>query len=151
MIILVASNTSFKIIANTIDRGVGAAIDHIARELGISPGDKGYGAALEQFCLTPHDGNIPILEPLNKPFLGLKFSFCGIQSAFTQHLISKDGIHNIPMPHRIALARSVQTTIFDQLIEKVLLGLNWCRKRGYVVEHLVLSGGVASNVTLRHK
>lgn len=152
LIILVTYNTSFKIIANTIDRGVGAAIDHIARDLGLKWADKGPGAALEQFCLTGGgEEDIPELEPLNRPFEGLKFSFCGIQSQFNRFLIASGGIENTDIKTRVALARTFQTGVFSQLVDKVILGLGWCRKRGYAINHLVVSGGVASNIALRER
>lgn len=72
-------------------------------------------------------------------------------------------------PHRIALARTVQDAAFSQLEDKLVLALKWCQQNresiikdigtdsaglsephsDLVVRHVVVSGGVASNLTFR--
>ncbi len=49
---------------------------------------------------------------------------------------------------KVALARSFQNIAFRQLEEKLVLALSWCQqnlRKGLSLEHVVVSGGVASN------
>lgn len=79
----------------------------------------------------------------------------------------------LPGPHRVALARAFQEAAFAQLDEKIVLGLEWCAANRELlsqdippslqsdsctglglsppVKHVVVSGGVASNMLFRER
>lgn len=52
---------------------------------------------------------------------------------------------------RIAIARSFQKAVMDQVAEKVKLCLKWADHQGLHLTCLVASGGVASNGLLRRR
>ena len=70
--------------------------------------------------------------------------------------------------HRLAVARAVQNAVVAQLEEKIILALKWCAEHrdeiirevqeqnslsdlGLPVKHIVVSGGVASNLFFRKR
>ncbi|THH08147.1 hypothetical protein EW145_g2889, partial [Phellinidium pouzarii] len=74
----------------------------------------------------------------------------------------------LPDPHRVALARAFESAVVAQLEEKIVLALNWCAQNRQsildeivddtarfrsevVVKHVVMSGGVASNMFFRKR
>ncbi|KAI5120965.1 hypothetical protein M0805_006637 [Coniferiporia weirii] len=84
---------------------------------------------------------------------------------------AKEYLHKLlllPDPHRVAIARAFQNAAIAQLEEKVVLALKWCAQNQNfianamssinahpqpeaVVEHVVIGGGVASNVFFRER
>lgn len=113
--------------------------------------DIGPGAALERFCNTDFPGELPEIEP-PLPLASkskLVFSFSGLHSSVERFITASNGVLNDPT--KLALARAFQTAAIGHLEEKVLLGLGLCRQQGVDVKHVVVSGGVASNLFLRER
>lgn len=156
MIVLVTSCKGFKILASSVDVAIGNAFDKAARMLGIVPDPRrGYGAALETFCQTnlPTD-DAPVVRHYPFPPLKYKlpnplqpeiFSFTGLIAA-VQRITESD---NMDDHQRLAVARSFQKAAFEQLILKLKGSFDWCKENNIQVESLVVSGGVASNMSLR--
>ena len=119
--------------------------------LKISWGNLGPGAALEQFCLTGDDQQLPEITPkLPRGQLGkLAFSYSGLHSAVERFIAARDG--DLDGPTKLALACAFQTVAVSQLEEKLGLGLHWCRQNGIIIRDIVVSGGVASNKFLRRR
>lgn len=161
MLLLAHSSTSFRILATTPDESVGRVFDKVSRMLKLPWSAYGPGAALEDFCLTslPGEGDVikePDAEkeipPMSVPAPNrLMFSYSGLHSAVERFITSKGGAENMDEETKRALARQFQKVAFDQIVEKVLLGLKRCYKAGICVNHLVVSGGVASNRNLRER
>lgn len=109
------------------------------------------GAALEKFCAADDTGiNLPEIKPLPKPMpRQLAFSYAGVHSAVERFISAHDGIHKIDYPTKLALARAFQTSAVAHLEEKFALGLKLCAQENIQIKHLVVSGGVASNMFLR--
>ena len=111
----------------------------------------GPGAALEQFCLNDDDHQLPeITPPLPSGRHGkLAFSYSGLHSGVERYITARNG--DLDTPTKLALARAFQAAAVNQLEEKVLLALRWCRQNGVVIRDIVVSGGVASNKFLRQR
>ncbi|KAJ7039249.1 glycoprotease family-domain-containing protein [Mycena alexandri] len=123
MIVLVSSRTEFRILVNTVDKSIGAAIDRVVTLLEIPWTELGPGPGLEKFCAEGGPSNPDVQYPPPDIMRGqLAFSYAGLHS---------------------------WVAAFDHLGDKLLLALNWCRLNGRPVQELVVSGGVASNAALR--
>ncbi|KII90399.1 hypothetical protein PLICRDRAFT_157527 [Plicaturopsis crispa FD-325 SS-3] len=155
LILLATSPTSFRTLATTADESIGRAFDKVSRLLEIPWGNIGPGAALERFCASepgPEDGialDIPQF-PLAVPSQ-LLFSYSGQHSTVDRFVAHNGGIDRLNQATRRALASKFQTAALGQLEDKVALALKLCAKEGVRVQHLVVSGGVASNSVLRSR
>ena len=137
--------------ATTPDESIGNAFDKVSKMLKISWGNLGPGAALEQFCLTGDDQQLPEITrklPSGQPGK-LAFSYSGLHSAVERFITARG--NDLDGPTKLALGRAFQTAAVSQLEEKLLLGLYWCRQNGIVIRDIVVSGGVASNKFLRQR
>ncbi|KAH7885615.1 glycoprotease family-domain-containing protein [Phlebopus sp. FC_14] len=147
LLVLVSSKTSFKLIAESADESIGCAYDKVSRLLELPWGDKGPGAALEQFCLKKVD-ELPEIRPFAVPVpRQLVFSFSGL------HSIVDKCIREFPQPlsesHKVALARAFQTSAAEQLCSKLKLCFETLAGQKIFPKDVVVSGGVASNLFLR--
>jgi N6-L-threonylcarbamoyladenine synthase len=151
LLLLARSRRSFQTLATTPDESIGNAFDKVSKMLKIRWGKLGPGAALEQFCLTGEDQQLPKITPkLPRGQPGkLAFSYSGLHSAVERFIAARDG--DLDGLTKLALARAFQTAAVSQLEEKLLLGLHWCRQNGIVIRDIVVSGGVASNKFLRRR
>ncbi|KAI6030639.1 glycoprotease family-domain-containing protein [Pisolithus orientalis] len=147
LLLLATSKTSFEILATTADESVGRSFDKVARMLALSWGTKGPGAALEDFC-RKDIGDVPDVGSFPVPMPGkLAFSYSCLHSSIERYLASTQ----VPLTegHRVALARAFQDAAAQQLCEKLTLGLEKLSLRNINPRHVVVSGGVASNLFLR--
>ncbi|KAL5528226.1 QRI7 [Sanghuangporus sanghuang] len=175
LLLLAHSLGKFKILATTVDEAVGRAIDKVARELRIEWRGRAPGAALETFCREGvedvKEEDVPHVERLKVPFRNeLRFSFSGMHSAVNKYIAEHETVtvpsdsstlegeekdrlsRSLSDPHRLAIARAFQTAAATQLEEKIVLALRWCAdNREVPVKHVVVSGGVASNMFFRER
>jgi len=161
LILLAASPTNFRQLATTADEAIGRTIDKVARDIGLKWGSVGPGAALEKFCLDenlPCDADeLPEVPAFPSVMPGrLAFSFSGLHSWVDRYIAHNrnPSTGELTDAHKVALARSFQSIAFRQLEEKLVLALSWCQqnlREGLPLEHVVVSGGVASNALLRQK
>jgi N6-L-threonylcarbamoyladenine synthase len=148
---------SFQTLATTADESIGRAFDKVSRLLGLSWGDRGLGAALEQFCAERDDtdsaGDTNMdLPALPRPMHAqLAFSYSGLHSSIERYIHSRGGLQKLDLPAKRAIARAFQKSAVLQLEEKLSLGLKWCAQRHVNVHHVIVSGGVASNAFLRER
>ncbi|PVF99378.1 peptidase M22, glycoprotease [Serendipita vermifera] len=176
MIVLAYSNRKFKILATSADVAIGNAFDKVARMLHISPdAGKGYGAALEAFCresASQRTTNTPLAESVKgedkrregggrgAPFSPLvyslpnlhqpeMFSFTGLTAA-VQKVVEAQGAR-LDDSLRVAVAHAFQDAAFSQLESKLKSALRFCQANQIPIKSLVVSGGVASNLTLRER
>jgi N6-L-threonylcarbamoyladenine synthase len=153
LLILATSPTRFQILAgNNIDLSIGRAFDKTAKLLGVPWGERGPGAALEAYCHEEDTGDgLPGSFPrpaFTVPMPGrLHLSYAGLYSQVDLAVKARGGI--LRDAERKTLARAFQHAAIAQLEEKLLLALNWCRRKEMNVRHVVVSGGVASNAVLR--
>jgi len=153
LLLLATSNTSFKILATSVDESIGWAFDRVARSLGIPPTAKGYGAALEAYCTRDaEDTEIPDIPTLSISLPNqMAFSYTGLFSRINMVVQKSGGTEALNDATRLALARAFQITAVAQLEQKLAIALRECRKQGIPIRHLVVSGGVASNAFLRQR
>ncbi|KAK1228982.1 Mitochondrial tRNAs modification protein [Marasmius sp. AFHP31] len=153
LLLLSRSPTHFQILATTLDESIGRTIDKVARILQV-PGwaEIGPGAALEVFCRGGGGGgdNLPPdFPPFPKPIPGkLAFSFSSLHSHLERYFSGKKEMEE---ESRRAIAIAFQESAFGQLIDKIKLSLSSPTSGMEGVEHLVVSGGVASNSVLRDR
>jgi N6-L-threonylcarbamoyladenine synthase len=156
LLLLAKSVSSFETLATTADQSIGQTFDKVSRLLGLSWGDRGLGAALEQFCAEDvnkgNEDDMDHIGPFPGPMHGqLAFSYSGLHSSVERYIHSRGGLASLSLPARHALARAFQHAAVLQLQEKLILALHWCKQRGIGIRHVVVSGGVASNAFLRQR
>jgi N6-L-threonylcarbamoyladenine synthase len=158
MVALAISCRSFKILASTVDIAIGNAFDKAARLLQIAPDPtRGYGAALESFCRQdyvvshpPSKGRNsypPLVYSLPNPKQSDLFSFTGLTAAVQRLTESQE----LTDGDRWTIAGAFQTAAFHQLELRLKGSIEWCRTNSIAPVSLVVSGGVASNETLRQR
>ena len=151
LLLLATSQTQFRILATTPDESIGRVFDKVSRLLALPWSARGPGAALEEFVdASPvEDSLVPSMPRTMRGYLG--FSFAGLHSAVERFVTARGGAEGLDDATRRALASAFQSAALDQLEEKVSLALKWCRVQGVGLNHLVVSGGVASNSYLRNR
>ncbi|OBZ66113.1 tRNA N6-adenosine threonylcarbamoyltransferase [Grifola frondosa] len=158
LLLLANSPTSFHTLATSLDESIGRAFDKMSRTLDLPWSALGPGAALEQFCLPSEDGvreedvrdaTATFIAQIPRPVPGrLTFSYTGLRSNVTRLLQEQES----PTPStRRALARAFQTAAVRQLEDKLMMALRQCEARDIAIRHVVVSGGVASNMFLRSR
>ncbi|KIJ49341.1 hypothetical protein M422DRAFT_161218 [Sphaerobolus stellatus SS14] len=160
MLLVTRSPTDFKILATT-DMSIGNAIDKISRMLGLNFGGLGPGVALEKFCMANPSPNA--IGPLDKHTdsamlsfpLGslhkLEFSYSGVYSAVQRYIERGGGAESFSLEEKAKVAWAFMRAATGQLEEKLRLGLKWCENNDVDVRHVVVSGGVASNLFIRER
>ncbi|KAF8550480.1 peptidase M22 glycoprotease [Imleria badia] len=149
LLVLATSHTAFRILANTVDESVGRTYDKVARMLTMPWGTRGPAAALEEFCRQEKaDSGVPEIGPFSVPMPGqLAFSFSGLHSAVERYIFRSEA--PLTEAHKHALGRAFQDGAARQLSDKLVLCHSMLREEGIDVRHVVVSGGVASNLYLR--
>ncbi|KZS98357.1 glycoprotease [Sistotremastrum niveocremeum HHB9708] len=157
MLVLARSVNNFETLCNTVDISIGNVYDKVFRLLALPPhpDQLGPGAALERFCNenSSIDLTIPqfaIASPGQR-----QFSYAGLLSAVQYEINRRLGNHDsgpgeLSHEDKVAIARGFQNAAAAQLEEKLGLVLDVCIRRGLLVKHLVMSGGVASNEYVRN-
>ncbi|PCH43506.1 peptidase M22 glycoprotease [Wolfiporia cocos MD-104 SS10] len=158
LLLLATSPRTFRTLATTVDESIGRVFDKVSRMLSLPWNTHGPGAALEAFVkfgppaeqLVAHaEGQIEAPE-FSIPMRGrLAFSYTGPHSAVERFLHARGGIVNDTT--RYEIASRFQRAAVGQLEEKLALGLEACRQKDTQIRHLVVSGGVASNLFLRER
>lgn len=166
------------VLASTCDIAIGDALDKIARVvcpdvLLQSPGEIMYGRLLEQFAFPNGVGDHQYVAPATRgeelasnttqwgwnlpvPFAMtssgaktrlMKFSFTGLDSKVRKICTERGDI----MAHeeRLELAREAMRVAFEHLAARVALAFDALGSSGGLVDTLVVSGGVASNLYLK--
>jgi N6-L-threonylcarbamoyladenine synthase len=107
---------------------------------------------LEAFAATASDDDVGSLLPSRIPAPGrLHLSYAGTFSLVGKAIEACGGIQAMLPEQRVRLARDFQTAAIAQLEEKIVLALRACELKGEGVQHVIVSGGVASNSYLRKR
>ncbi|MFW5929471.1 MAG: tRNA (adenosine(37)-N6)-threonylcarbamoyltransferase complex transferase subunit TsaD, partial [Halobacteriota archaeon] len=118
----------YRVLGETMDTGVGNALDKLARHAGLShPG----GPKLEELA-SETDRYVELPYTVK----GMSFSFSGVVTAAKQRIDDGEPLEDV--------AYSVQETVFSMLTEVCERALALTRK-----DELVVGGGVSRNVRLR--
>jgi len=152
-LILAKDLGKYKILANTIDDALGEALDKGARLLGLGyPG----GAVLEKIARLHNVSAKQFQEntySLPLPMLGRenegKFSYSGLKTALARTVSKiKNQKGSLSKSDIQELASTYQDVAFSHLIRIIS---NTIYHLPFTIHHLLVSGGVASNLTLRKK
>lgn len=152
LLLLARSPISFETLATTHDESIGQTFDKVSKLLRIPWSTLGPGDALEKFCLTSSDlhDTLPPVPAFPRPVpKRLQFSYACLHSHVERYLATRT--EPLEEAEKLALARAFQQAAVKQLEEKLLIGLEKCTAMGVDIRHLVVSGGVASNMFLRER
>ncbi|HWS48447.1 MAG TPA: tRNA (adenosine(37)-N6)-threonylcarbamoyltransferase complex transferase subunit TsaD [Candidatus Methanoperedens sp.] len=139
-IILVNKIGDYKVVGETLDDAAGEALDKSAKLLGLGyPG----GPVIERLALKGDSTFLKLPTPIADKKI-LDYSFSGLKTAFYYQI--KDWPKEKISKHLADLAASFQTAVFDTLLRKFSLAVE-----KYQPKCLLVSGGVAANLTLRKK
>ncbi|ORX92120.1 peptidase M22, glycoprotease [Basidiobolus meristosporus CBS 931.73] len=154
LILLAEDVNKYKMLGTTLDDSVGEAFDKVARSLKlpwIQGRGGGAGAALEKCALSGDATRYTLPIPLNtnEHRYKMNFSFSGLKAAVSRMVEEQVDTNN---PQMVAdMAASFQSVILKHLENKITLAFNYCVQRDIKVTSLVASGGVASNMAIRHR
>lgn len=152
LLLLAKSVNEFKLLATTNDESIGRSFDKVSKLLKLKWTNLGPGDALEKFVAETDDSAESTVTPITRPLPGqLAFSYSAHHSQTKALIESHGGVEGMDIATKRAIAREFQTAAVGHLEEKLVLGLNWCRKRDIHVRDVVVSGGVASNSYLRER
>lgn len=131
---------NYEILGDTLDDAAGEAFDKTAKMLGLPyPGGR-YIAELAQNGVDEYNLPRPMLHSKD-----LTMSFSGLKTAVLT-LITKIGEDNLTTQVKSNIAKAIEESITDVLIQKAMLAM---QQTG--ITTLVISGGVSANLTLRTK
>lgn len=139
-VIVVKDHLKMEIIGNTIDDAAGEAFDKCAKVMGLPyPG----GPVVDRLAKA---GDPKKFQFSKSRLEGFDFSFSGLKTSFLYFL--RDQLKQDPgfiENNREDLAASLQATIIDSLMQKLILA---SRKTG--IRQIGLAGGVSANSGLRN-
>jgi len=139
-IILINKIGDYEVVGETLDDAAGEALDKSAKLLGLGyPG----GPVIERLAEKGNSTYMKLPTPIADKKI-LDYSFSGLKTAFYYQI--KDWPKNKLNKHLADLAASFQKAVFDTLIRKYTLAID-----KYHPASLLLSGGVAANLTLRKR
>ncbi len=138
-ILIIHDHLKSEIIGQTIDDAAGEAFDKCAKVMGLPyPG----GPLIDKFSKVGNENAFKF----NKPKIsGLDYSFSGLKTSFLYFL--RDQIKTDPNfieKHKFDLCASIQKTIIDILLEKLIIA---SKETG--IKHVGIAGGVSANSGLR--
>lgn len=139
-ILIVRSACDYKLLGRTLDDAAGEAFDKVGRLMGLP---YPAGPAFEILALTGDARRYKLPRPLltdkTRPF---DFSFSGLKTAARLILDHKNVNH-------ADLAASFQKAVSDIFVNRLKNALAWCQENRIPLSHVVISGGVAANKTIR--
>ena len=139
-IILINKIGDYEVVGETLDDAAGEALDKSAKLLGLGyPG----GPVIERLAEKGDSTFLKLPTPIADKKI-LDYSFSGLKTAFYYQI--KDWPKTKINKHLADLAASFQTAVFDTLLRKFSLAIE-----KYQPACLLISGGVASNLTLRKR
>ncbi len=139
-IVLINKIGDYQVIGETLDDAAGEALDKSAKLLGLGyPG----GPIIERIAKKGDSTFLKLPTPLADKKV-LDYSFSGLKTAFYYQI--KDWSKSKINKNLANLAASFQSAVFDTLLRKFKLAIE-----KYQPKCLLISGGVAANLTLRHR
>jgi len=139
-IVLIKKIGDYQVVGETLDDAAGEALDKSAKLLGLGyPG----GPVIERLSQKGDSTFLKLPTPLRDRSI-LDYSFSGLKTAFYYQI--RDWPKNKINRHLADLAASFQEAVFTTLLRKFSLTIE-----KFHPASLLLSGGVAANLTLRKK
>ncbi|KAL3700432.1 hypothetical protein R1sor_018454 [Riccia sorocarpa] len=160
LLLLAESVGQYVQLGTTVDDAIGEAYDKTARLLGLDM-RKGGGPALEELAREGDPKAIKFSVPMRGPkYLDCNFSYAGLKNQVRMAIESRN-INGDQVPLSVAsaeerkiradIAASFQRVAVQHLEDKCRRAIEWARKLAPSLSSLVVSGGVASNQTVRGK
>lgn len=139
-IFLIKKIGDYEVVGETLDDAAGEALDKSAKLLGLGyPG----GPVIERLAKKGNENFLKLPHPIADKKI-LDYSFSGLKTAFYYQI--KDWPKNKVINSIADLSASFQKAVFDTLVRKYSLAVE-----KYQPKCLLLSGGVAANLTLRQR
>ncbi len=145
-LVLLRDHFDMEVIGETIDDAAGEAFDKAAKILGLPyPG----GPMIDKLAAEGDPNRFKFPKP---QIPGLNFSFSGLKTSFLYFL--RDALRVNPDfidANLTDLCASIQATIIDILMEKVIMATEELKKRYPEIRtlHVAIAGGVSANSGLR--
>lgn len=150
-LLLVRGVAKYEVLGGTLDDALGEAFDKTARLLGLRVGGGG-GPALETLAREGNPHAIPFPVPMfRRP--DCNFSFAGLKTS-VRMAIDKLGGDEVVRANRNLLcdiAASFQEIAVQHLEQRIRRAIKLCSVHIPDVNTLVVSGGVAANMTVRSR
>ncbi len=141
-ILAVIGPGQYERLGGTIDDSAGEAFDKVAKMLGVGyPGGPNVQRAAEK----GNSKRFTLPHPM-KGRAGCDFSFSGLKTA-VRHQIEELGI--LTEQDKADMCASFQATVVDTIIDRLTHGVRLFKEKYPQGRHLVVSGGVAANTSLR--
>lgn len=150
-LLLVRGVADYEVLGGTLDDALGEAFDKTARLLGLQVGGGG-GPALEALAREGNPKAIPFPVPMSKR-ADCNFSFAGLKTS-VRVAIDKLGGDTTVRANRTMMcdiAASFQEIAVQHLEQRVRRAINLCSRQLHDIDTLVVSGGVAANITVRSR
>jgi N6-L-threonylcarbamoyladenine synthase len=131
-------------LGTTLDDAAGEAFDKTAKLIGLGyPG----GPAIERAAQGGDARRFALPRPLSgRP--GCDFSFSGLKTAVRRIALDRDPLD---VRDRADLAASIELAICEALCDRTANAIAWFRRHRPEGRSLVVAGGVAANIRLRHR
>lgn len=144
-------------LGTTIDDAIGEAYDKAARWLGLDMG-KGGGPALEELAREGDPESVKFSIPM-KQHKDCNFSYAGLKTQVRMAIESRNVNTDNPISaadcqdrkSRADIAASFQRVAVLHLEERCQRAIGWALNIAPSIKHLVVSGGVASNLYVRSR
>lgn len=150
-LLLVRGVADYEVLGGTLDDALGEAFDKTARLLGLQVGGGG-GPALEALAREGNASAIPFPVPMSKR-ADCNFSFAGLKTS-VRVAINKLGGDATVRANRSTMcdiAASFQEIAVQHLEQRVRRAIKLCSRQLPNIDTLVVSGGVAANITVRSR
>ena len=136
----------YRRLGTTIDDALGEAFDKVAKMLGLGyPG----GPAVERLALGGDPTRFAFPRPLSgQP--GCHFSFSGLKTA-VRHAVLRLGEKALEPQNLADLCAGFQAAAADSLADRTANAIALFRERHPQADTLVVAGGVAANMHIRHR
>jgi N6-L-threonylcarbamoyladenine synthase len=140
-IMIIKNHLESEIIGQTIDDAAGEAFDKCAKVMGLPyPG----GPLIDKYAAIGNSKSIAFSKP---QIAGLNYSFSGLKTSFLYFLrdqLKRDA--DYIEKNRVDIAASLQSTIIDILLDKLILAV---KQTG--IKDVAIAGGVSANSGLRNR
>jgi len=148
-LILCKGVEEFVVLGGTVDDAMGEAYDKVARLLGLCTGGSG-GALVEQLAKDGNPDAFHLPVPMSKK-KDMNFSFAGLKTAVSLLVRDVGGTQALEQRPQLRndIAASFQKVCILHLHERTERALEWCLENEKDAKHVVLSGGVARNESVR--
>lgn len=155
LLILASDLGQYLQLGTTIDDAIGEAYDKTAKWLGLDLRRSG-GPAIEELALEGNEQAVKFAVPM-KQHKDCNFSYAGLKTQVRLAIESKNIDAKIPISlanvedrnSRADIAASFQRVAVQHLEERCERATEWALNIEPSIEHLVVSGGVASNKYVR--